>query len=360
MTLVRAALVLVLGFGQVGCEHIGPKTILADRVPYNEAVGRTWQEQTLLNVVKLRYLDTPFFTDVTQIVSGYTLGEQVSPTLSITPGVSQPLPFDQRLAASLGLQTIYADRPTISYTPQFGSQFIRNLTTPIQPAAVLSLIQAGYPADVVLNLAVESINGIKNRSVAGGQVRPADPEFGRLVQLIRRAQLSGDVGIRVELGKDKKESAVLFFRGKKLDPGLARELDEMKKVLGLSPQQGDFRVAFGATAMGPDEVAILSRSVLRILSELATFVEVPDEHLARGIAHDLGDPGYDGEPPFRVFSCATKPCDAFVTVCYEHHWFWIDKRDVASKRTMAYLLVLLALADTGQKAGLPVLSISAN
>jgi hypothetical protein len=359
-TLIRAGLLLLCGFGQLGCEHIGPKTILADRLPYNEAVGRTWQEQTLLNIVKLRYFDTPFFTDVTQIVSGYTLGEQVAPTLNITPGVSQPLPFNQRLAASLGLQTVYADRPTISYTPQVGSQFIRHLTTPITPVSILSLIQAGYPADVVLNLAVESINGIKNRSVAGGQIRPADPEFGQFVRLIRRTQLTGEAGIRVDVGKDKKEGAVLFFRRKKVDPELARELDAMRKVLGLNPDQHEFRVAFGATAMSPDELAILSRPVIRILSELATFVEVPDEHLARGIAPDLGDPGYDGEPPFRVFCCATKPCDPFVAVCYEHQWFWIDKRDVASKRTMAYLLVMLALADVTPKLPPPVLSITAN
>jgi hypothetical protein len=134
----------------------------------------------------------------------------------------------------------------------------------------------------------------------------------------------------------------------------------MRKVLGLDPDQHEFRVAFGATAMSPDEIAILSRPVIRILSELSTFVEVPDEHLARGIAPDLGEPGYDGEPPFRVFCCATKPCEPFVTVCYEHHWFWIDKRDVASKRTMAYLLVMLALADVTPKAPLPVLSITAN
>jgi len=359
-SLIRTGWLLLFGFGPLGCEHIGPKTILADRVPYNEAVGRTWQEQTLLNVVKLRYLDTPFFTDVSQIVSGYTLGEQVAPTLSINPSVSQPLPFNQRLGAVLGLQAVYTDRPTISYTPQVGPQFIRNLTTPITPVAILSLIQAGYPADVVLNLAVESINGIKNRSVAGGQIRPADPQFVRFVQLIRRTQLTGEAGIRVQVGKDKKEGAVLFFRRQNVDPALARELDAMRKVLGLNPDQHEFRVAFGATAMNPDEIAILSRPVIRILSELSTFVEVPDEHLARGIAPDLGDPGYDGEPPFRVFCCAKKPCDPFVAVCYEHQWFWIDKRDVASKRTMAYLLVMLALADVTPKAPLPVLSIAAN
>jgi hypothetical protein len=264
------------------------------------------------------------------------------------------------LGGSLSYQGTFADRPTVSYTPQTGAQFIRNLTTPITPDRVLFLLQAGYPADVVLPLAVESLNGINNRSVTGGQLRPADVEFDRLVQAVRRAQLSGHVGIRVETDKDKKESTVLFFRQKDIDPELVRELDAVKKSLGLSPEQGEFRVVFGAAAMKPNEIAMLTRSILRILSELATFVEVPPEHLAAGIAPDIGEADSNGEPPFRAFSGAHKPHDPFVAVCYEGHWYWIDKRDTSSKRTLAYLLVLLALADTGAKEGLPVVTIQAN
>ena len=47
-------------------------------------------------------------------------------------------------------------------------------------------------------------------------------------------------------------------------------------------------------------------------------------------------------------------------MCYEGHWFWIDKRDTRTKRTLSYLLVMLALAETGTKEGLPVVTISAN
>jgi len=41
------------------------------------------------------------------------------------------------------------------------------------------------------------------------------------------------------------------------------------------------------------------------------------------------------------------------------YWFWIDDRDMESKRTMAYLMVLLALADTGAKETVQ-LTIQAN
>ena len=179
-------LLAFLVLAPAGCAHIGPGTIVADRVPYNEAVAASWKEQTLLNIVKLRYLDTPFFIDVPQITSGYALQGTTTAAAAIVPPVNPAASFAQQLAASLNYQESFLDRPTISYTPQTGAQFIRNLTNPIAPSSIFRLLQSGYPADVVLNLAVESINGVKNRTVAGAQLRPADPAFTRFVQVMRR------------------------------------------------------------------------------------------------------------------------------------------------------------------------------
>lgn len=354
-----AFLTLVL-VGQAGCQHYGPRSIAADRIPYNESIALSWKEQTLLNIVKLRYMDTPFFIDVPQITSGYTLQGVATVNGGIFPPVSNLASFAQQLGLTLNLQGAYQDRPTISYTPQTGSQFIRNLTQPINPGSVLFLLQSGYPADVVFNLTVDSINGVRNRSVSGGQLRPADPEFPRIVQILRRAQISGHVGIRVEQGKDKKDAVAFFMHDKDIDPELAKDLAEVRKTLRLDPDGREFRVVFGATATNPKEIAILSRSVIRILSELATFVEVPVEHLSRGSAPDIGDQVFEAQPPFQVFSGPKKPHDPFVAVCYEGQWFWIEKSDFLSKRTMGYLLVLLALSDTGAKESLPVITIQAN
>ena len=174
----------------------------------------------------------------------------------------------------MNVQGGYQDRPTISYVPQTSSQFILNLTQPINPGSVLFLLQSGYPADVVFGLTVESINGVRNQSVSGGQLRPADPAFGQIVQSMRKAQISGHVGIRVDREKEKNGVA-MFFHDENIDPELAAELADVRKILRLDPDRSEFRVAFGATAANPEEIAILSRSVLRILSELSTFVHVP-------------------------------------------------------------------------------------
>jgi hypothetical protein len=353
-------LMLVIA-GPTGCQHYGPRSIVADRIPYNESIAMSWKEQTLLNIVKLRYMDTPFFVDVPQITSGYTLQTVGTANAGIFPPVSPLASFAQQLGLTLNLQGTYQDRPTISYQPQTGSQFIRNLTQPINPGSVLFLLQSGYPADVVFGLTVETINSLDNRSVSGGQLRPAAPEFSRIVQTLRKAQIAGYTGIRVEQDKDKKESVVFFFRDKeRIDPELAKELNDVRKMLNLDPDRGNFRVVFGATARNKNEIAILSRSVLRILSELCTYVDVPVDHLITGKAPSLGDVDTDPSAPLHVLSGDKMPCDAFAAVCYEGHWFWIEKSDFRSKRTMAYLLVLLALADTGAKESLPVITIQAN
>ena len=41
-----------------------PKTIPKDRFYYGAALSHSWQEQMLINMVKLRYADTPMFLDL--------------------------------------------------------------------------------------------------------------------------------------------------------------------------------------------------------------------------------------------------------------------------------------------------------
>jgi hypothetical protein len=268
--------------------------------------------------------------------------------------------FGDRLLANLGVQQAYVDRPTISYAPQTGPNFIRNLAIPLPPAVVLYMMQAGYPVDLVFDLTLDAINGIQGRTASGGEVRPASPEYRRLVEILRKAQLSGHVGMRIEVGKDKKEALVMFFRDPDIDPELAAELAEARTLLGIDPAQRDFHVVFGATRGGPNEITMATRSIYGVLSLLATSVQVPDMHLAEGRAPILGgDTGQD-RPRFTVLNGCEKPNDCFIATCYRGHWFWIDDRDSESKRTIAYLMVLLALADTGAKEPVPFLTIQAN
>ena len=157
-----------------GCQHLGPKTVAVDRFDYSTAIADSWKQQTLLNIVKLRYMDLPVFVDVASIVSGYSMqtGVSVNGTLSSEKAI-------QGNYAAIGGQAIYTDRPTITYVPMTGEKFLRGLITPLDPKNIFFLLQSGYAADFILGLAVESLNGVRNRSTAGGAVREADPDFIR-------------------------------------------------------------------------------------------------------------------------------------------------------------------------------------
>ena len=91
-----------------------------------------------------------------------------------------------------------------------GEKFARSLMTPIPPAAILSFLQAGYPVDMVLRLAVHTINGIHSRYGYGARAREADPEFFPLVEKLRNIQQSGEIGLRVKKTGDQSGTVMVF------------------------------------------------------------------------------------------------------------------------------------------------------
>jgi len=61
-----------------GCASLGPATIARDRIDYDGAITTSWKRAMLLNMVKLRYGDTPKFLDVASIINSCTVEGQVS------------------------------------------------------------------------------------------------------------------------------------------------------------------------------------------------------------------------------------------------------------------------------------------
>src|SRR3954462_13537714 len=71
---------LALLLSAPGCSF-GPKTLCRTRLPYNEAVKTTSEEQLLLNIVRLRYSDNPSSIAVSNIAAQFEL----VPKLQLVP-----------------------------------------------------------------------------------------------------------------------------------------------------------------------------------------------------------------------------------------------------------------------------------
>jgi hypothetical protein len=336
------------------CTHIGPATVTADRFDYNTAIGNSWKEQTLLNIVKLRHADIPVFVDVASIVSGYSMETTVNIGGEIFPSTS-----GDKLA--VGGAGRFTDRPTITYVPKTGEKFLRSLLTPIDPKNIFFMLQAGYPADFILGLSVESINGVRNRSASMLAQRDADPEFVQAMQLLREIQLEGGFGMRVESDTAKRQTAILFFRRNDLSPESARKAADIRRLLRLAPDRQKYVIVYSPVPGEEGEIAVNSRSMLQIMTTFASHVEAPDAHELKNATLGESERGGEQDPAgnVQIHSGDAKPADAYVTVKYRNRWYWIDDSDAETKRALAAIMLLFTLTDEVGNESVPLITIPA-
>lgn len=352
-TFLVAALAVV---ALAGCTHLGPRTIEVDRFDYSTAIADSWKQQTLLNIVKLRYMDLPVFVDVASIVSGYSMetsgnvGGQISSAGAI-----------QGDSLLLGASGKFTDRPTVTYIPLTGEKFLHGLITPIDPKNIFFMLQTGYAADFILALTVESINGVRNRSTTGGAVREADPDFIRFLQLLREVQTAGALGMRVEEDKEKGKTAVLFFRPDDLPDGIAEKIAEIQRLLKLPADQKRFVIRYSPVRGEPNELAVNSRSMLQIMGAFSSYLEVPEAHQKdQSATPSFADvPEENLQDVVRIHSGPEKPENAYAAVLYRGHWFWIDQSDWKTKRALTAVMFFFTLAETGTNENLPLITIPA-
>ncbi len=352
-----AALALVMASSLSGCKSIGPGTIARDRFDYSASIGESWKRQTLLNIVKLRYMDPPIFVDVGQIVAGYTLemGANVGGQFSSADAI-------QRDSLSLGGYGRYIDRPTVTYTPLTGNKFVKSLMTPLTPESVFFMIQSGWPADGVLLAAVSSMNGLKNQLASVQGTTPPDPDFLRALTLLRKIQLAGGVALRVQQDTEKQQTTILALRRPDILSETMADSMELRRLLRLDQSTSEFKLVFGATAVDDKEVAVTTRSIIQLMTTMAANVEVP----AKDLADHRATPGWESVPAtagalrlVEIHSSKNNPVNAFAAVSYRGQWFWIDDRDLKSKRVFSFMMLLFTLADTAEREPLPVITIPA-
>lgn len=336
-----------------GCTNIGASTVSRDRFDYSAAIADSWKRQTILNIVKLRYMDPPVFVDVGQIVAGYTVETSLNGTGGVT---SDPPGVAGGSSAAIGGSVRYTDRPTITYVPMTGNRFVRALMTPLPPEAVFSAIAAGWPADRVLSAALTTINGLDNMRTSIAGPTPPDPKFLRAMELLTAIQDSGAVSLRVRKQGETGPASVVVIRNDPAPEVQAKSI-ELRSLLGLSPDAREFHLAFGANQQGPEELAVVTRSLLHVMQIMAAGVEVPEVDVAEGRALPGLRPDDQIGRLLRMHCSDAPPADAFAAVSYRGRSFWIDDRDLASKRALAFLMMLFTLAEPGSADNAPVLTI---
>lgn len=339
-----------------GCASIGPGSVTRDRFDYNASLTESWKRQILLNIVKMRYVEPVFFVDVGQIVAAYSLETGIS--LGGAAAVSSnTTSFDSSLSGK------YTDRPTITYVPMTGNAFITSLLTPFSPDRMMFAIQSGIPADMIFKLGVASINGLRNRPAPVSGFKPAEEKFLRVVKIMRSLQVSGTIRIKTKKDKDNHISTIISFWSKGAPPEVSSQVRELCELLGLNPAAGQYRLVQGIESENDREIALQSFPLMHLLGFMAARVEVPEKDVKEGravpgIREAIGD--MDEKGRFAVKCSDTRPQDAFVSVEYRGRWFFVDDRDIESKRVISFVMLVFTLADTSKQEALPQITIPAH
>jgi len=347
---------LLMLFLLTACASTGPSTIARDRFDYITAISESWKRQLMLNLLKIRYADAPVFMDVASVINSYEVAGEVSLRGQLADKFNNALAGDQIL--SLGATGRYVDRPTISYQPLSGDKFARSLMMPIPISAVLFLIQSGYPADLVMRVCMNSINGLDNSYGGPGNPREGSPKFHELVSAIRRSQSVGGMGMRMKTAKDRQP--VMMFLRPADDAAMAAPNRRIRELLGLDPSANEFTVVIGDFPDNNLEVSMLSRSILQVLVDVASSIDVPADDLADGRVYaPQRTPEQERLFPslITIRTGSTAPGDAFASVQYRNRWFWIEDRDRQSKQMLTFLMMLFSLTETSAVQAAPILTV---
>jgi hypothetical protein len=179
---------------------------------------------------------------------------------------------------------------------------------------------------------------------------------------MREIQLSGAVAMRIKQDTNSQQTTLLTFRSKNISSEVLEDIHELRTLLRLDPDAEEIKLVFGSTAVNDREVAMITRSILQQMTTMAAEVDAPRKDVAEGRA----SPGWESNTNnlaaprlIRIHSSKEAPKEAFVAIPYRGYWFWIDDRDLKSKRTFSFMMLLFTLADTGEREPLPLVTIPA-
>jgi len=342
--LVAVCLPLLL----MSCTAYGPRTIERDRMDYGMSINRSIKQQLLGNIVGLRYMEAPVFVDVSSVINQYALSGRVDAGIG----------FNNSLGGgdtgSIGAGGRWEDRPTITYTPISGKKFSESLLTPVPPEALFALVQSGWPPDLMFRLTVSAINGVEDAT--NGQ--QADPRFRELFAAWARLRDARIIGLRrAKEGSAETSRIVVYVNDVNVSEQTIEDLRLLRDTLQLDPSATEFPLTYGLVPEQPGEIVVLTQSILDVMINLAMQVDVPQQHVDEGRTRaTFVDTGLGGSL-FRVHYSEQEPEDAYVAVQNRGYWFYIDDRDLITKRTFGVLQILLSLTDAGESARGPVVSI---
>jgi len=343
-------------FATVGCHTVGPNAVHMGRSSFNMAVEETNGQQMLLNLVRLRYRDTPFFLQVASISTTVEVKMEGIGTAAIPATGGTPFGMEAK--------GLYSEKPTITYTPLQGDTFVKQLMTPIDTKTVLLLYHSGWSVSRIFSLLLQNLNGLENAPSATGptpQHVPQYKEFKEASELLRQLQIKRQLALGFVSSDDNTTILELMIgRGEQKTPAV----EQLFKLLNLNPDKKRFQLLMRIDQIGQDKIYVVPRSMMACLFYVSQSVEVPQKDI------DAGRVTVTRYPDGRVFDwnevtgnlmrirCSKfPPRNTYMKIFYRGTWFYIDDSDLESKSTFSLLMQLFMLQAGDVKYTAPLLTL---
>ena len=361
------SLFLIIIFLVGGCQSsFGPRALKHSHPAYNQVIVNTLSQEMLLNLVRLKYRDRPFFLKVGSVTATFSMGADIGVEGEYGIDWKRDIGDGRVVSPSVGVS--YSQSPTISYTPLQGEAFLKSVLTPISLEALLVIAQSGWSVERVFGICVERVNNLYNAPSASGPTPEEEPryrEFGRMLEILRILQVAGLLEIGFDLESVENSNAISLHIDPK--PDYQDLINEFRSLLEVSQQANQFKITTNFLHLREKEVDVRPRAIYTVLHYLSQNVEIPEEHKESGLitvtkAKGGGEFNWDETPAGRVFKVRcnkSKPENAFVAVPYRGAWFYIADDDLQSKSTFMLLSQLFNLQagqteDAGPTLTLPV------
>ncbi|NTV88206.1 MAG: hypothetical protein HGA21_15870, partial [Burkholderiaceae bacterium] len=236
-----------------GCTYLGPASVKATRIEYNQAIQQTNDQELLLNLVRLRYRDTLYFLNVERVASSLEITSSIAANAEIPEGSAKTFTLGE---ASYS----FMENPTVFYLPLEGEKFVRQMMTPFNLNLLVLLTTSGWSVERVFTVMLREMNGIKNAPSASGPTPSQAPEyrtFHEAMQLLRSIQQQDGF----DLGRIPDDEAALELR---FAPALAgsEEARRLREILRLNPKLDRFRLKLGIGQIDDATITLLPRSMV--------------------------------------------------------------------------------------------------
>lgn len=386
-----------------GCA-IQPRIIQQRHWQLNDTIRTTHVEQLLLNIVRLRHDEPPYFLQMSSITTQFSTQGNI--------GVTGTIPESGVNVLGLSGGVAYSESPVVTWSLPDSRDFYGRLLAPMGADELTALANAGWDPTRILRVGIKKINRLRNRDfrVEEGVYTPSSyKQFVETLDLMSELSREGSIdfsyGVKSSMGGGKfpmdklditaipeglqhglqfmtrddpnmfeplKLSKPLFLRFSKesdKDPRAMR----LRQLLNLAADKYSFgivdtgnsgieqlRSESGMLSQTLDtgtpmaEIVLNNRSMMEVLSFASVFVQVPEGQSAmnRSGEDEVRDLGW-----LNVLVSQDEPTDAWIKINYRERWYYIAADDAASRQAIGLLDALFQSVIGNVPGAKPLLTI---